>query len=216
MLLAEGYRNGFDRLFAGCAASPAGPTTAQTPFESYGLHRDGTEFHGEMACSLLRRRRPAGPVASVRATSTGRGRRRPEGGDVAAERHAGVHGGRDTGGRLRGKIAGLNEQFPTMWGIPPDMMRPIRRASHAADLMLGEGPEASWPRSRNCTRIPAAESHDTMDFLDGRTFERYSRPQKVGDRWWAGSGASAMSRRGAGPRSRPSRPWPTWPHRPSS
>jgi diguanylate cyclase (GGDEF)-like protein len=43
-------------------------------------------------------------------------------------------------------------------------------------------PEAFLARVQKLTVDSSAESHDTIDFLDGRTFERYSRPQRVGDR----------------------------------
>ena len=82
-----------------------------------------------------------------------------------------------------GKIAGLNEQFLTMWSIPPELMKADSdEPAMQGDPRPGEGPRIFLARVKELTKDSTAESHDTIDFLDGRTFERYSRPQKVGDR----------------------------------
>jgi PAS domain S-box-containing protein len=82
-----------------------------------------------------------------------------------------------------GQVAGFNDQFLTMWGIPPELLKgdseePVIRLviSQVAD------PVAFMGRVTELEDNPAAESHDVLDFKDGRTFERYSRPQRVGDK----------------------------------
>lgn len=82
-----------------------------------------------------------------------------------------------------GRIAGSNERFGAMWGIPA--------------LLLGSGddgevmgfvleqlvdPGAFVEKVEELYADPTAESHDTLEFRDGRTFERYSKPQLVDGR----------------------------------
>ena len=43
-------------------------------------------------------------------------------------------------------------------------------------------PEALVARLGEVAENPGAESHDVLDFRDGRTLEQYSRPQRVGER----------------------------------
>ena len=43
-----------------------------------------------------------------------------------------------------------------------------------------EAPEDFRAKLTDLEAAPTAESHDVLDFQDGRTFERYSRPQRVG------------------------------------
>lgn len=81
-----------------------------------------------------------------------------------------------------GRVAGFNDQFLSMWNIPPvllegDSEEPIMRliVTQLAD------PVAFMARLTELEEDPEAESHDVLDFKDGRTFERYSRPQRVGD-----------------------------------
>jgi diguanylate cyclase (GGDEF)-like protein/PAS domain S-box-containing protein len=81
-----------------------------------------------------------------------------------------------------GHIAGFNDQFLKMWNIPPELLEddnkePIMRLilaqlSHPVEFMA---------RLTELEDNPSEESHDVLDFKDGRTFERYSRPQRVGD-----------------------------------
>ena len=81
-----------------------------------------------------------------------------------------------------GRVAGFNDQFLTMWGIPPELMEgdseePVLRLiiEQVAD------PAGFLARISALGEDPAAESHDVLEFADGRTFERYSRPQRVGE-----------------------------------
>ncbi|WP_045730179.1 putative bifunctional diguanylate cyclase/phosphodiesterase [Pseudarthrobacter chlorophenolicus] len=81
-----------------------------------------------------------------------------------------------------GTVAGYNDQFLTMWNIPRKLMEgesgdPVmeRITSQLTD------PGAFLARLLEVQGNTTAESHDVVDFKDGRTFERYSRPHKVGE-----------------------------------
>ncbi|MBT2555016.1 bifunctional diguanylate cyclase/phosphodiesterase [Arthrobacter sp. ISL-5] len=185
MVLAEGYRNGFDRLLAKLrrARVPGSDDTALDPFESYGLRSDGTEFQGEVACSLLHSDRGTSVVASVRATTH---RQESDAGLREAMSLLSATLESTADGILvvgsDGNIAGLNDQFTSMWGIPRELL-----AMHDDAALMGyvlgqlSDPASFLEKVQELYADPTAESHDVLDFIDGRTFERYSRPQKVGD-----------------------------------
>lgn len=185
MVLAEGYRNGFDRLLAKLrrAQVPGSDDTALDPFESYGLRSDGTEFQGEVACSLLHSDQGTSVVASVRATSH---REESDAGLREAMSLLSATLESTADGILvvgsDGNIAGLNDQFTSMWGIPRELL-----ATHDDAALMGyvlgqlSDPASFLEKVQELYADPTAESHDVLDFIDGRTFERYSRPQKVGD-----------------------------------
>jgi diguanylate cyclase (GGDEF)-like protein len=82
-----------------------------------------------------------------------------------------------------GRVAGFNEQFLTMWGIPPELME-ADSDEPAMRLVVEQvaDPVAFTARLGELHQDPAAESHDVVDFRDGRTYERYSRPQRVGEK----------------------------------
>jgi diguanylate cyclase (GGDEF)-like protein/PAS domain S-box-containing protein len=184
-VLAEGYRNSFDRLLARLrrAHTPANDDAELTPFESYGLRSDGTEFQGEVACSLLHSDQGTSVVASVRATSH---REESDAGLREAMSLLSATLESTADGILvvgsDGNIAGLNDQFTSMWGIPPELL-----ATHDDAALMGyvlgqlSDPASFLEKVQELYADPTAESHDVLDFIDGRTFERYSRPQKVGD-----------------------------------
>jgi PAS domain S-box-containing protein len=185
MVLTEGYRNGFERLLARLrrAQEPGNDATALTPFESYGVRSDGTEFQGEVACSLLHADQGTCVVASVRATSH---RQEADAGLREAMSLLSATLESTADGILvvgsDGNIAGLNDQFTTMWGIPRELL-----ATHDDAALMGyvlgqlSDPASFLDKVQELYAHPTAESHDVLDFIDGRTFERYSRPQKVGD-----------------------------------
>jgi diguanylate cyclase (GGDEF)-like protein/PAS domain S-box-containing protein len=181
MLLSEGFHNETALLRAQLLARPDDP---QPPREVYGVHRDGTEFAAEIAGSLVDDGGPQVLLVSVRST----GHRKSADADLSEAMSLLTATLESTADGIlvissEGRIAGLNEQFLTMWGIPPDMMK-ADSDEPAMQLILSQvkDPEAFLARVQKLTADSSAESHDTIDFLDGRTFERYSRPQKVGDR----------------------------------
>ncbi|WP_426998513.1 putative bifunctional diguanylate cyclase/phosphodiesterase [Pseudarthrobacter sp. N5] len=181
IILAEGFREGFHRLFnrlrsdAGAAHRP--------PFEADGLHRDGTEFRGEVACSLLHSDAGISMTVSVRSTSH---REEADAGLREAMSLLSATLESTADGILvvstDGQIAGVNDQFVSMWGIPRGLL-----ATHDDEAVMSFVLGQLTDRSRFLDKVhelyanPLAESNDVLDFVDGRTFERYSRPQKVGD-----------------------------------
>lgn len=80
-----------------------------------------------------------------------------------------------------GKIVSYNSRFQEMWGIPDGIVeaREDELALACAVEQL-EDPEAFMERVRELYDRPAAESLDEIVLEDGRVFERYSRPQRVG------------------------------------
>ena len=182
ILLADGYRLGFQRLFKTLRAEKG--SGHGSPFEAYGLRKDGTEFQGEMACALLDS--VAGPrvTVSVRAVQ-----HREESDDglreamslLSATLESTADGILVVG--TDGQIAGVNEQFVSMWGIPRELL-----GTHDDEAVIGyvlgllEDPQVFLDKVHELYAHPLAESNDILKFKDGRTFERYSRPQKVADK----------------------------------
>ena len=82
-----------------------------------------------------------------------------------------------------GRISSVNNQFLSMWGIPRELVE-IGDDESVMGSVLGQlaDPEQFLAKVTALYADPEAESHDVLHFRDGRTFERYSRPQKVEDR----------------------------------
>ena len=211
LLLAEGFQNGLQGLFFNLRrdaahsqahtpvpldddAAAAGTDTA--PVEAYGRRRDGTEFQAEVAGALL-------VTGAVTGAVTGEGSGDGTASMIAAVRDTSHRPATDDGLRAAmsllsatlestadgilvvssaGEIAGVNNQFVSMWGIPRELLaRRDDAAIMAFVLDQLQDPARFVEKVEALYADPGAESRDALHFRDGRTFERYSRPQKVAD-----------------------------------
>lgn len=80
----------------------------------------------------------------------------------------------------RGKIATYNRKFVSLWRIPDTV------ASTADDRQLLtrvldqlKDPDSFLKKVEELHAHPEAESFDTIEFMDGRVFDRHSQPQRV-------------------------------------
>jgi diguanylate cyclase (GGDEF)-like protein/PAS domain S-box-containing protein len=182
VILAEDFREGFRRLFNTLRRDPG--RRDHTPFEAYGLRRDGTEFRAEAACALLQSGTGVSMTATVRAT------RHHDAADAGLREAMSLLSAtlESTADGILvvdtdGQIAGINEQFASMWGIPRELL-----ATHDDEAVIGfvlgllQEPQGFLDKVHELYADPMAESNDILKFIDGRTFERYSRPQKVADK----------------------------------
>ena len=82
-----------------------------------------------------------------------------------------------------GKIVTLNRRFLEMWRIP-DPIIAARDDNQALDFVMSQlkDPEAFLSKVRELYSHPEASSHDLVYLIDGRVFDRYSQPQRLGDR----------------------------------
>ncbi len=81
----------------------------------------------------------------------------------------------DTNGRL----ARYNQRFMEMWDIPKHLVNGNQDAvilSHVLELL--DDPQIFLARVRELYASPEEDSFDILKFKDGRTFERYSHPQR--------------------------------------
>lgn len=82
-----------------------------------------------------------------------------------------------------GKVIESNNRFAEIWKIPRDLIE-----THDDEKLLNFiltqliSPEKFISKVKDLYSDPEAISNDTIEFLDGRFFERYSRPLKVGDK----------------------------------
>ena len=198
-LLAAGFGDDVDQLLHRITLEPGGHPP---PLEIRGLQRDGTEFPAEVACSLVPSSGGHAAGQVVTAGTAGYDGGIPAGTRLllsvrgTSHRQAAEADLREAMSLLtatlestadgilvlssEGRVAGFNDQFLTMWNIPAELLKgdseePIMRLilSQVAD------PIAFMARLTELEKDPEAESHDVLDFKDGRTFERYSRPQRV-------------------------------------
>jgi diguanylate cyclase (GGDEF)-like protein/PAS domain S-box-containing protein len=79
-----------------------------------------------------------------------------------------------------GRITTYNRRFADMWMIPPDVLASGSDAD-ALNFVLEQlkHPDRFREKVRDLYLHPGRESFDVIEFKDGRTFERYSRPQLV-------------------------------------
>lgn len=179
ILLAEDFRHGFLKVFD--ALRRSSPDTPLPPFEAYGLRADGSEFVGEVACSLLETSTGTYMTVTVRDTA----HRKETDASLRQAMSLLTATLESTADGILvvssdGQIAGLNDQFVSMWGIPRDLLD-----THDDEAVMKfvidqlSEPESFLAKVKELYANPDAESHDVLEFIDGRTFERYSRPQKV-------------------------------------
>jgi PAS domain S-box-containing protein len=81
-----------------------------------------------------------------------------------------------------GMITGYNQNFMNMWDIPPDLLE----SGENEKVMTSVLPQLMDPKGflasiKDLQSHPGRESFDMIEFADGKIFERYSKPQKIGD-----------------------------------
>ena len=84
---------------------------------------------------------------------------------------------------LEGKIVASNQRFASMWRLPEELLR-SGEDERALAFVLDQlkEPEDFLSKVKDLYADPNAESHDLLEFKDGRVFERFSQPHRIGGR----------------------------------
>ncbi|MGH9470286.1 MAG: response regulator [Terriglobia bacterium] len=98
-----------------------------------------------------------------------------------------------------GRVVAANRKFGEMWGIPPGVLatrNDDQLLRFVRDQLKQPGPFLA--KIRQLQTDPESKSDDTIEFKDGKVFERHSEPQKVAGRYvgrvWAFHDATARKR----------------------
>ena len=80
----------------------------------------------------------------------------------------------------QGRVTSYNSKFGQMWGLSAELLGARdddRLLAHVLSQL--RDPDAFVAKVRDLYSQPDAESHDLIEFKDGRVFERYSQPQRL-------------------------------------
>jgi PAS domain S-box-containing protein len=80
-----------------------------------------------------------------------------------------------------GKMVSFNQKFVEMWRLPESVI--AARDDHQARAFAMDqlkDPEGFIKKVMEVYSRPEVESYDVLEFKDGRVFERYSQPQRIG------------------------------------
>ncbi|MBI5800462.1 MAG: response regulator [Verrucomicrobia bacterium] len=82
----------------------------------------------------------------------------------------------------QGRMAGYNKRFLAIWNLPPSLIE----SKHYQEMLNAvlwqiKDPEGFNKKFRELNATPEAASYDIIEFVDGRIFERYSHPQRMGE-----------------------------------
>ncbi|MFN8494038.1 MAG: PAS domain S-box protein [Caldilineaceae bacterium] len=79
-----------------------------------------------------------------------------------------------------GRIVSFNQKFVELWRIPEAILT-ARDDDQALGFVLNQlkDPDDFLSKVRELYSQPDATSYDVLEFKDGRTFERYSQPERV-------------------------------------
>lgn len=84
---------------------------------------------------------------------------------------------------LEGRIQAFNRKFAEMWRLPEPLFQSgFDEPLIAFVLDQVRDPESFLARIREVYSDPEIECRDVLEFKDGRVFERYSQPQRIGGR----------------------------------
>jgi PAS domain S-box-containing protein len=82
----------------------------------------------------------------------------------------------------QGTITSYNQNFVNMWNIPPDVLESGNSNEIIKYLMPQlKDPESMVTSYKELETHSGRESFDMIEFNDGKIFERYSKPQRIGD-----------------------------------
>jgi PAS domain S-box-containing protein len=81
-----------------------------------------------------------------------------------------------------GKVTSYNQNFVNMWNIPHGLLE-SGESNTIMNYVLPQlkNPEKFLADIKELRFHPGRESFDMIEFNDGKIFERYSKPQKIGD-----------------------------------
>jgi PAS domain S-box-containing protein len=83
---------------------------------------------------------------------------------------------------LKGTITSYNQNFVNMWNIPADLLE-SGKSGVVMNHVLSQlrDPEGFLASIRELQTHTGRESFDMIEFTDGKIFERYSKPQRIGN-----------------------------------